>query len=116
MGLPTCKSQEKYWKQFWTNCNVDSNPIGRDLIGKARTDAIRQDCCEQVSCRDPWSINLPCPKPAPDPMPGPHFGVQKTTFGARPHSGTRATLGGALATTLGDLRYKNGDGSWIGVL
>ena len=76
-GLPSCKNphQKKFFQQFWKNCNTADNPIGGNLIGKARTEKIRQDCCEQINCRDPWNLpGVQCPKPPPDPMPGPHFG------------------------------------------
>ena len=74
MSLPTCQSQQKFWKQFWVNCN-NQNPIGGNLVGKDRKNAILQDCCNQLSCTNPEVIGLPC-KDSP-PIPGPHFGDEK---------------------------------------
>lgn len=47
-GLPRCdktKDHISYWKDFWGACIKDST---------------QQDCCDQVTCRNPESVDIPC--------------------------------------------------------
>ena len=47
-GLPRCnktKEHISYWKDFWSSCVKDSS---------------QQECCDQVTCRNPKSIDIPC--------------------------------------------------------
>lgn len=69
--LPTCDSSP-YYKNYFENCNVETNPIGGKLKGENRSKFISQKCCQEVACKNPSILNSSCVDYKPPNRP--HFG------------------------------------------
>ena len=62
-GLPSCKDNDPaYWHSFYNNC-TENSPLHPHKSKKERKALVSADCCDQITCRDPWNIGLTCPKP-----------------------------------------------------
>ncbi len=74
--LPSCTSSP-FYKQYFDNCNIESNPVGGKLKEDARTKFISSKCCQEVACRNPSALSSSCVDYVPPKRP--HFGKLRDT-------------------------------------